>query len=253
MRTGFIGGALFCFMALPALAAPDPVPSCAGAGPVPAYAAPGANPNVAVSPDPAAWRLPACLGWPAAEARVVVALAGRFEGEGVDAVVARLASVSDFARTRYWSTSRNRWRPMFDALVPLSAPDPDARRGDLAPDELTQGATGYLLLDDNDPLGALVDAVSVVERTRDRLVVDIVNVTAASAVGVTAIPKGGLRTRIAVAADGGGAPGLYVLTRLVSGVPGFLLPDDDAYVNRTAAIWRYLAGVPDDREPPLAP
>ena len=69
---------------------------------------------------------------------------------------------------------------------------------------------------------------------------------------MTAIPKDGLRTRAVVVADGKGTFDLYVLNRLVSGMPGFLLPGNDAYVNRTAAVWRYLAGVKDDAAPPLA-
>ena len=104
-------------------------PPAPGLRPVPAYADVGTNPNVAISGDPAAWTTPACLGWPEAEARVVVALAGRFEADGMDAVVARVGRVSDFARTRYWSTSREQWRPLFDTLVPLSAPDPKAQAG----------------------------------------------------------------------------------------------------------------------------
>lgn len=235
--------------------AQEPRPPCAGE-PVPAFAPVEAPPNILVNSDSseiADWQPPECMGWEDKQPFLLVALAGAFAAEDTDVVVSRLADISAFGQTRYWSTSRETWRPLFEDLAALSAPEEGSRRDDFIPEDFVEGAKLHLWFNDSDPLSGVVDELHVVARSPERLVVDLTNLTPATALGMTAIPTGGLQTRISVMPVGEGALGLYVLTRGVSNVPDFVLPGDDSYVNRTAAIWRYLAGVPDDLEPPLAP
>jgi hypothetical protein len=46
--------------------------------------------------------------------------------------------------------------------------------------------------------------------------------------------------------------GYYQTIRATAGASALALGSDASYVNRLAALYRYVAGIPTDQEPPLA-
>ena len=139
---------------------------------------------------PAGWRPPACLPWPSASDAAVVETLGTFaSGSDGAALLARLGHVSRLAGLKCWSAADQEWRPLFTQAVALSRPDPDAKRADFAPSELHQGGTYYLLQSDGNPLGPIVQAMTILEATPTRLVANMRNVSDLSFLGMPLVSE----------------------------------------------------------------
>lgn len=241
--------------ATPLAASVGPVPPCAGA-PVPGYPAPGPLPTVRVwqARDlPRDWRPPACLGWRSRSAAVLVAAAGRFrDPAGIPGILRRLGAVSRQTGIAYWSVTRGRWRPLLAASSALRTPDPETRRADFQPEELHVGARVHFLQDDNDPLTALVQELTVHARSDDRLEIAVRNLSAGRLMGVTVIAPGEVEALFSIEREEGDLWRYYALSRSASRLPVLLHPPEAAYVNRAVALFRFIAGLPTDAEPPAA-
>lgn len=235
------------------------MPPCAGT-PEPAAAAVGAALNQAVwirDESPIRWSPPACTGWTAEPTAVLLAAAGRFAMEGDSAVLAeRVGSIARLTQIIYWSSSRERWRPLFKEAVALSRPDRSARRGDFSSDDLATGAVLYYWLEEDNPTIGVIYEMRVHERTPDRLVFETVNSTPVKARLLFLRPEvaapGELRQLYRIERDGAGTWRYYTLIRMVGA--GSLFGTSAAnYRNRAEAYFRFLAGLRMDREPPAAP
>lgn len=241
--------------------AEGPRPPCAGAAPLPAYAEPGAPPAVRVwngaELDAAGWTPPACTGWPPAPApRTLAALAGRFRrAGGVEALLARFAAVSALTTVRYWSVADGRWARLFDDASALRGPDAALRRPDFATAELTPGAELFLALDDSRSTGMVVHRLRVLEASPGRLAVSLENVGAVRYLLLPLAGPGDLRSAFFLDRGRGAleAWSCYALTAIGAGASGLLAGHASSVVNRAAALYRHLAGVPTDQEPPAAP
>lgn len=254
MRLTSTGLLLALAFTTPAIAAESPVPPCAGAA-FPAYAVLGHAPQVRVwEPDELAadWRPPACLGWPAAEHAVLVAAAGRMRSDGVEGLLGRIAEISALPEIRFWSVMREAWQPLFKTASAVTGPDGRARRADFAAAELVTGAQLYMLADQNDPLDAIVQRLSVVERGPDRLVIELENVSSGHMALMEILPVGGARTLLHMQREAGDVWTFYSLIRVADRAPELLSPPRASWVNRAAALYRWFAGIPTDQEPPPA-
>jgi hypothetical protein len=184
---------------------------------------------------------------------VLVAVAGRFrDPAGITGILHRLGAVSRQTGIAYWSATRRRWRPLLAAASALRAPDPEARRADFLPEELQAGTRVYFLQDDNDPLTALVQELTVRARSDDRLEAAVRNLSAGRLAGVTVIAPGEVEALFSIEREDGDLWRYYALSRSVSRLPVLLRPPDAAYVNRAVALFRFIAGLPTDAEPPAA-
>ncbi len=245
-----------------------PRPPCDGAAPFPAYAAAGAPaavgvwtaralddpglPNVRLwAGQPADGRPPPpCSGW-GDSPPFTLALAARIpDPGGTDAILRRLGAASGLAGLRYWAAARGRWEDLFDE-APYAVADPESRerRPDHAPPELALGRDAYAYQDPAGPVGGAVYRTRVREAGPDRLVAESENATTARAGGLIPLRPGTIRLvhyfdRLP---DGSGW-GYY-------GLVGLTTSPDTArtYVNRAAALFRHLAGLPPEREPPVWP
>ncbi|MCB2053811.1 MAG: hypothetical protein KDE35_06155 [Geminicoccaceae bacterium] len=258
MICGFLAGALLACAIATGLGAtslaatPLPVVPCGGASPVPAPT--GEKPAILMLDDAdelGAWQAPACLGWHARTGDTLLALAGRIEGRTLEDVAARLVDFSRMTDILYWSTSRAEWRPLFDEVTALSGPEEAQTASDPPPGALVEGATVYSLQNDSDPLGAMVMALEVREHDDTRLVVTWTNRTAGTVLGMTVLPPGALETALVAERSGTGLL-LYMVARVGTNVPRWLAPGRDSQINRAVALYRWLAGIPTDREPPAA-
>jgi hypothetical protein len=238
-----------------------PAPLCGGGAPE--FAAVGENPIVRVwtGQEVPVWSPPPCTGWDAGQFLVAVEALGRFaDAAGIDGVLARIAAISEYAEILYWSHTRRLWRPLVPEATALGSADPADHRGDFRLDELAAGARVYLWQRENTPAGEVVYRMEVLARTPDHLLLTLENANELTARGIPLLDPGGWQVMYAVERETGDVWRYYALAR--SAVPDNplvrllwpLLADGEAsYANRTAAMFRFHAGIPTDREPPLAP
>ena len=199
------------------------------------------------------WQPPACSGWPASSrSMVLVSLtAGLRSGGTMTSLIARLGATSALPGVQYWSTTDGKWGPIVNAASALSGPDPSARRRDFSASEFVTGAQLYYWEDDS-RTGSTVYRLTVLERTPDRLVVSSENVTAIRRFYLTMFQPGALQTLFTIQAAGPGAFAVRILTRSGAGSSMFAAGHDKSFVNRATALYRYLAGIRTDQEPPAA-
>jgi len=242
---------------LPGAANDGPSPPC-GEAPRPAYADPGAPPNVQAwrgGDLGAGWQPPDCVGWTSPGFDVLVALAGSFAAPGtVEDLLVRFASVSRMTAIRYWSVTDQAWGPLITSATALSGPDAKQRRPDFAPAELAEGSTVFFAQSDNRSSGEVVYRITIRELRPDRVVIDTENVTAvSSALIVTLFEPGHLQSTYFLERKPEDVWTYYSLARTSADVNWLARRGPVAsYVNRAVALFRYVAGIPTDQEPPAA-
>ena len=222
-----------------------PAPPCEGP-PTPAYPSALDAPRTEVwldHRDLENWHASACLGWQDKPATALIAVAGRFQHDGTaDELLMRLGAISQYTSISYWSWSRKRWRPLFEKSVALSSAVRTAVRRDFKPDELRKGVQVFALQDESGPLGEVIQRVSVIDRTADRIEIGITNVTPARVALLRLFEPGGSNMRLWIERESEGRWTYYSLTRL-SGSAMLARPAmQPSYVNRADAMYRYLIG-----------
>ena len=241
-----------------AVATPLPTPPC-GTSPVPAYASLGVQPAIAILDaeelDANAWRPSSCTGWPASSrSRVVVAIAGLVRAAGgAETLLARAGAISSLHTMRYWSTTDQQWRPLFLDAAALAGPaEGEQRRGDFRPSELMAGRTAYFWANDSRS-GSVVYGMRVLERSPQRIVLGEENVSPVRALGLTVFRPTALQTVVFAQRQTNDVWGLYILARIDRQASSFVASGHEASTaNRALALFRYLADIPTDAEPPAA-
>jgi hypothetical protein len=247
---------LLIAFALPTIAsAAGPQPPCGGSA-VPDFGALDGPPAVAAWSRTdlrrLGWRPPACLGWQG-DSRLVVALAARFHSPfALDALAARLTAVSQHPSIRIWAVTRQEWRPLALDAWALEGPGDKQRRADPSGAELVPGRDFYYA-EQTDVGGRTVYRLRVVEHSPQRIVLTTENVTAIRAALVTLFEPGALQMATVLSNDGPNAWSFYEISRAGADSSSFVAGYQSAYLNRLEAIRRYLAGLPTDRDPPIAP
>jgi hypothetical protein len=245
-----------------------PEPPCSEAPLFPPYAEIDAAPNVgAWSGDDLGlksdWRPPPCTGWTSSDSDMLVALAARFHYDGgVDGLLARFGAISELTDVSYWSVSKTRWRDLVEeayAVTGVAGEDDDGSkpRGDFSAAELRAAREVYLYQDDTGPAGGAIYRMRLLEFEPTRLVVTFENVSAVKMLFVTVFAPGALQSVyfLDLLSPDEGIWGYYSLTRGTVAELGDLLMEHQtaSYLNRAAAVYRHIAGIPTDQEPPVAP
>ncbi len=230
-----------------------PVPPCAHAETRPAAPPLDQPPAVLACTDTGllgAWQPPVCLGWHVKPANVLLALAARFRLADFEALLHRFTRVSGLTKIRYWSVTRQTWRPLFLEAVPLASADPTSGRDDFRRGEIRLGQPIHVLLED-DLLGPVVHAITVETFSPERIRVTMHNVRPGRVLGMEVLPVDGLETVLLLEREKAAVWRYWSIMRATIDAPGFLLPPTASYANRAAAIFRYVAALPTDAEPPL--
>jgi hypothetical protein len=247
---------LLIALVLPSVAsAAGPQPPCDGNA-EPGFGAPDGPPVVAAWSNAdlrrAGWRPSLCLGW-RGDSRLVVALASRFHSPlSLEALASRLIAVSRHREIRVWAVTRQEWRPLALDAWALDGPADKMRRPDPAGDTLVAGRDLYYA-ENTDVGGLTVYRLHVVERSANRIVLTTENVTAIRAAIVTLFEPGALQAATVLTRDGPDSWSLYEISRAGAESSSFVAGYQSSYLNRLEAVRRYLAGIPTDRDPPIAP
>jgi hypothetical protein len=125
-------------------------------------------------------------------------------------------------------------------------------RADFTSQELRRGNAVYFLQSDNRSTGSVLYRMTVLEAGPDRVVVAMENVTAIRLLLITLFPPESVQTVDFLERQRDGSWGYYSLmrTRVASSflTSGFT----SSYVNRAAAFYRHIAGIPQDAVPAAA-
>jgi hypothetical protein len=253
-RVGALMAALV--VAGPVAANPDsgPIAPCGpnSAAPYPAFAeAPNVR-NWRAGDIPAGWAPAACIGWASQRFTVLTALAGRFRFRGgIDDLVARFGAQSAWRGIRYWSVLDKTWNTLITDASALTGGRDGQRRPDFSVAEMKSGAELYFLQQDNRSSNPVVYRMRVTEAEPTRMVVTMENVTAVSLLLFTLFGPGDLQSTYVFEQLAPDTWGYYSLSGARESYA--VIGDQDAsYVNRAAAIYRHLIGIPGDQGPPLA-
>src|SRR5579872_405990 len=232
-----------------ALAAqPGPQLPC-GSPPSPPYPAAEAPPAVRVW-EGSDWKPPACAGWSASPSATVVAAAARFRNPGgAEALRRRIGAISKMTGLLYWSTTHQKWQPLIVEAHALTGPEGDSRQ-DFSPDELAPRRPLYTEQADN-LLGGATYEMRIREASADRLVFSTENRSTIRFFGLPLFSAGEVQSICFLERESKDLWRYYGITRMAK--QASLLPGHEpSLINRAVAVYRYLAGIPPDLEPPAA-
>jgi hypothetical protein len=229
-----------------------------GSALAPAYPLPGEPPIVKVWHEEdlrrESWEPPHCAGWSqSSRSKLVLATAGSFRFNGsADELIARIGAISTLRGIRYWSVTEKTWRPFVIDASALSRLDPRSRRSDFLATEMTAGSEHYYW-EKQARSGSIVYRMTVLERSPARAVVATENLSPVRFLLLTLFNPGALQSVVCVELISPGVWGAFLVVRTGEGASALAAGHDAAYVNRAVAIYRHLAGIPTNGEPPAAP
>jgi len=255
LHTCALAIALVALPGMPAHAGDDGPRLPCGAAPLPAYAEPGQPPAVQAWRGAVArgWVPPACTGWSASPADILVAVAGSFRHDGdIDVLLARIGAISAKSKVRYWSTTEKRWQPLVTEAFALSGPDVAQRREDFTPAQFVKGHSLYYAQSDNRSSGKTVYRDRVLASDRERLAVASENLTPVKMMLIALFDSGDMQTAYFVERGAPGVWNFYSLTRTRMASSLMPIGSDASYINRAVAFYRLVAAIPTDQEPPAA-
>lgn len=200
------------------------------------------------------WRPPICTGWPAdSRSKLVVAVAGSFRSSAaMNQLLTRIGAVSALPRILYWSTTDKQWMPLSKEAFALTGPDNKSRRGDFSASEFVKGADLYYW-DSDTRTGPAVYRFRVLENTADRVAVTNENVTPMRRFFFTLFKPGDFQSLLIIQRVSSGTFGAFILHRSGEGASSLTTGHDKSYVNRAVALFRQLAGMKTNEDPPAAP
>ena len=234
-------------------AATGPVPPCTSldAETEPAYGALNGPPQVAVFKEIELALPAACPGAASGRFEIAVSLAGRFENAGgVSDMARKIGAISTLAGLRYWSVTEARWRALFSDIFAVNDESPWARRPDFSALEVLGGGTLHFAQDDTRSSGLSIHALKVTRVSSQRLVIESYNVTPIRLLLLPMFEARSLRSFHFLHRERPGHWSYYGLSLVRA---GGVLTHERSLVNRAAAYYRFLAGMPADGAPPLAP
>ena len=250
-RRAFASAAALALLAASNAAATPRLPCTAGVAVSPAYGTIGGPPAVATWRDLELTPDTACPQALRGEMKLAVALAGRFRhAGGLEDLAARFGAISATEGALYWSTSDREWRSLVSEAYALAGPDPRSRRPDFSAAEILGGRRLHFAQDDTRSTGLNVYSLVARRLGPARLALEIVNRSPIAFTFVTLYDPGDLVSVQFVERLGPEDWGYYAVSA-VRGGPA--RGRERSFINRAAALFRFHAGLPLDREPPLAP
>ena len=198
------------------------------------------------------WVPPACTGWPEPGFTTLVATAARFRNSsGSESLLGHIGSISGLAGMRYWSTTRKSWHTLIPNAYAVSGPSGDQRRKDFSPDEMAEGATLYFHQEDN-LSGKAVYVMHILRASPDRLVFSTENITIMRYLMITLFQPGQIQSIYFLDRESPDVWRYYCLARTGKKANSLTAGHEASSINRAVAFYRYLAGIPMEKEPPGA-
>jgi hypothetical protein len=200
------------------------------------------------------WTPPPCTDWEVGSNSLVITLAGSFSSTNdTNGMLNRIGNISGWDSVRYWSITDKKWTPLFLNNTALTAPQPGVARGDFSANEIRRGAPLYFLTSDNRSRKEMVSQLLLKSIAPGRIVIETTNVTPIRWFLFELAPAGATRTLYFLDRQNAASWRFYSMT-LASQRSIFFsrFITDASYVNRAVAMFRFIANIPTDAEPPVA-
>ena len=199
------------------------------------------------------WMPPACTGWTESGFTTLVVAVGRFRhASGVEGLLRRIGAISEHTGIRYWSITRKRWQVLIVDSHALRDATGDRRREDFSPDEMTEGKTLYFQQEDN-LSGKAIYRMRIRSASPDRLVVDSENTGTIRYLLAPMFRPGDMQTITFLDRESQDVWRYYSIMRTGRRASLLTAGSEASSINRAVAFFRFLAGIPTDKEPPASP
>ena len=186
------------------------------------------------------------MGWELQRFASFAAVVGTFHAAGVDAVLSRLAAISSFKGLRYWSVTDGRLEALITDAFAIDGPSlNNNKRSDFTLTEMEVGRDLYFAERDNRSSGPVLNRMRVVEKARDRVVVDIENASKVRKFLLTLFEAGDLRTALFISRIADDTWTCYALLGFHPTPLAGLLDNPKSHINRLVALYGHIAGSDD--------
>jgi hypothetical protein len=180
----------------------------------------------------------------------LVVTVGRFrDSSGFEGVRRRLSAISDLKGTRYWSTTHKQWQTLIDDAHATTGPQAYQRRKDFSLEEIVEGASLYFRLADN-LSGTATYRLRIFNASPDRLVFNIENMTTMRYFLIPLFQPGDMQSVHFIERESQEIWRYYSIARTGKNANSLAAGHEASSINRAVAFFRYLAGIPTDKEPP---
>ncbi|HEY6979997.1 DUF6675 family protein [Reyranella sp.] len=193
------------------------------------------------------WSPAPCLGWEGGT-RLAGAIAGTFTFAGsMERLIERIGAFSRYRFIPYWSGTADDWRPLVREAGLVGSDGAASADADLAAGDIVPGRVyDYFQVD---AAGRTTYRLTVRARTADRLVLATENTSAIRLALLPLFDPGSLQSVMFLERAGRGLWHWYQAMRAGEGASLLALGNAQAYGNRLAAFYRYVArGTPSREE-----
>ncbi len=181
---------------------------------------------------------------------MTVAIAARFKHTGtLEDIASRLGAISMMQNLTYWSVTDNGWRQLVSDAVALGANNNKSTRSDFTGAEVLSGETLYFAQNDTRSWGLNIYSLKTISASPDQLVFSSENISPVKLGPITLFAPHTAQTVVFVTRADDMTWSYYSLAVLKDISLG---ANDKSLINRQAALYRFLAKLPSDLEPPLA-
>jgi hypothetical protein len=182
----------------------------------------------------------------------MVVTVARFRlASGVEGLLRRIGAISEHAGIRYWSTTRKRWQTLIISSHALSDATGDRRREDFSPGEMEEGRSLYFHQEDNIS-GNVIFRMRILSVSPDRLVIETENTVTVRYLLLPMFRPGGMQSITFLDRESRDVWRYYSIARTGRNASPVTAGSEASSINRAVALYRYLAGVPTDKEPPAS-
>ena len=197
------------------------------------------------------WQPPSCTGWPIeSRSKLIVTLTGSFQTEGgTDALLTKVGAISTLKSILFWSATDKQWVHLSTDASALTDANAKDRRKDFVPADFAKGAELYYW-EDGASTGATVYRLRILENTDQRLIISSENVTTIRKFVFTLFKPGALQSLLIIKRLSSNTFGVCILTRTGAGASELSNGHEETFINRSNALFRQLAGIKTDQEPP---
>jgi len=197
------------------------------------------------------WAPPQCTGWTTPGFATLVATAGRIRISNEDEIRRRIGAISELTGLRYWSTSHKRWQTLIVNSNATTAPPKEQHRGDFSPDEIREGSDLYYQQTDN-LTGKAIYRMHILVDSSDRLVFSTENTGTMRYLLVPLFHAGDLQAIYFLNRESATVWRYYSIVRTGRNSSSLATGHEASAINRAVAFYRYVAGIPGNKEPPAA-
>jgi hypothetical protein len=183
---------------------------------------------------------------------VVVSVARFHHTSGVEGLLRRLGAIPERAGIRYWLTTRRQWQTLVINAYALSEAIGDRRRKDFSPNEMAEG--GSLSFQQEDNLSDKgIYRMRIRSASPDRLVFDTENISTVRYFLTPLFRPGDIQSIYFFERESQDVWRYYSIVRTSKNASPLTAGNETSSINRAVVFYRYLTGMPTDKEPSSSP